>query len=124
MVIVGTINGDLLNAKEPYVAQQCNCVTVTPHGLSKSIATKWKHGDVYSGRSKKSRNTTQDPDEPGSLVITTPDKDTSAPILLHLMAQWTPSKPNTYNRYYPKTHKDTSKNRIEWFQQCLDLLDQ
>jgi O-acetyl-ADP-ribose deacetylase (regulator of RNase III) len=125
MVILGTITGNLLDATEKYIAQQCNCVTVKPHGLSKSIAERWPyHGNVYAERSAKSANTAQDPDQPGSVVITEPERSDSAqPILLHMMAQWTPSKPCSYSRYYPDTYKDTRANREMWFQQCLDILD-
>ena len=124
MVIIGTVIGDLLNAKEPYVAQQCNCNTVTARGLSSGIAKRWKHGDVYSARSKKSANTAQDPDEPGTVVITRAEVDEAGvPVLLHLMAQWTPGKLGSSNRYYPKTYQDTRVNREQWFQDCLDAID-
>lgn len=122
MVIITEIRGNLLDAKERYIAQQCNCVTVRPHGLSKSIAERWSHGDVYSARSARSRNTAQEPDAPGSVVITegAPDE----PVLLHMMAQWTPSKPCSYSRYYPATYKDTVENRQAWFLQCLQALEE
>lgn len=122
MVIVSEVRGNLLDAKEKYIAQQCNCVTVRPHGLSKSIAERWSHGDVYSGRSAKSRNTAQEPDTPGTVVIT--EGGPKEPVLLHLMAQWTPSKPGGYNRYYPSTYRDTSANRKAWFKECLDALEE
>lgn len=61
MVIIETTNGDLLNASETYIAQQCN-VTVKPHGLSMSISNRWIHGNIYQSRSKKSANTALKPD--------------------------------------------------------------
>lgn len=122
MVIISEIRGDLLDAKERYIAQQCNCVTVRPHGLSKSIADRWSHGDVYAGRSARSRNTAQKPDVPGSVVIT--ENGPNEPILLHMMAQWTPSKPCSYSKYYPSTYKDTIVNRKIWFQECLHALEE
>ena len=124
MVIIDEVAGDLLNAKEPYIAQQCNCVTVKPHGLSQSIAKKWSYGDAYSGRSKKSNNTATDPDEPGSVVIAEPPEGCSGPILLQMMAQWCPSKPGAYNRYYPTTYVDSKENRRKWFKDCLQALDE
>lgn len=121
MVIVGEVRGDLLDAEENYIAQQCNCVTVRAHGLSKSLAQRFPHGDVYGDRSKKSGNTAQEPDTPGSVVVTEHDGE---PVLLHLMAQWTPSKPGSYNRHYPQTYKDTRANREAWFMECLEILEQ
>lgn len=123
-MIIDIINGDLLDATESYIAQQTNCNTVTAHGLSKSIAQRWKHGDVYSQRSRKGqRNAAAEPDEPGSVVITEPGPGSSGPIILHMMAQWTPGKAGAYNRYYPKTYQDTARNREGWFLECLNILD-
>lgn len=54
----------------------------------------------------------------------TPDVSQSdAPIILNLRAQWSPSRPGTYSRYYPQTIVDSVKNRQQWFQECLDILD-
>jgi O-acetyl-ADP-ribose deacetylase (regulator of RNase III) len=124
MVIVNIVDGDLLDATEPYIAQQCNCTTVTAYGLSKSIANKWKHGDVYSQRSKRAKNPVE-PDTPGSVVITTSPSPGPGPgpTLLHLMAQWSPGRLGSSNRYYPQTYQDTRINRELWFQDCLNALD-
>lgn len=119
MVIIDQIDGDLLEAEEKYIAQQCNCVTVTAHGLSKAIAARFPHGNVYGKRRKHSRNTALTPDEPGTVVVAEREDQ---PTLLHMMAQWTPSKAGAYNSFYPKTYVDTRQNRVLWFSQCLKVL--
>ena len=56
MVIINTIQGNLLEAKEDYIAQQCNCITCNAHGLSQSIIDKWPHGDPYGTKRRDTRN--------------------------------------------------------------------
>lgn len=119
-MIVEEIEGDILQATENYIAQQCNCVTTKPHGLSEIISQHFPHGDVYGKRKKKSANTAMFPDEPGSVVIT---EHAGYPTLLHMMAQWAPGKIGTYCRYYPTTYRDTRANRESWFANCLTILD-
>ena len=57
MVIIEIKKGDLLKANESYICQQCNCVTIKSHGLSKSIGDKYSYGDPYKNRPKKTPNT-------------------------------------------------------------------
>ena len=57
MVIVSFVEGDLLNANQKYIAQQCNCVTCLPHGLSKAISKKFNHGGLYEFRKREINNT-------------------------------------------------------------------
>jgi len=123
MVIVSTVSGNLLDATEKYIAQQCNCNTLTAHGLSQTIADRWSYGDVYSDRKRKSPNSTTEPDEPGSVILTEPGPGETGPTILHMMAQWTPSRPGNYSKYYPRTHVDSRENRVKWFKQCLDIID-
>ena len=125
MVIIKILKGDLLNAKETYICQQCNCVTIKSHGLSKYISDKYNWANPYKIRPKKSENTTSQPDEPGTIVsLEHPDIPEKYPIILCLMGQWCPGKPGIYNKYYPNKYDDTYKNRKKWFQECLDILDE
>jgi len=121
MVIIATVRGDLLNSKPIsghwYIAQQCNCNTKTPYGLSDAIAKKWRYANPYNNRRSQ-------PDIPGSVVILEPPADpATGPTVLCLMAQWGPSKPRAYSNRYPRTYEDTYDNRKRWFQDCLERLD-
>lgn len=122
MTIIEVIEGDLLESNEHYIAQQCNCVTTKPHGLSQSIAKKYPWANIYAQRCARSANTALKPSIPGTIDISTsPNGETR---IIHLYAQWTSGKSGSYNRYYPETFNDTMQNRISWFRLCLEHLDQ
>lgn len=121
-MILETINGYLLDAKEEYIAQQCNCVTVKAHGLSAAIAKRFPYADLYSQRSRiGSRNCTADPDIPGTIKIAA-DPECPKKIIC-MFAQWTPGKPSAYSKFYPKTFDDSYKSRKIYFKKCLDEID-
>jgi hypothetical protein len=131
MVIIKTVNGDICNAKERYICQQCNCVTVKPHGLSKYIADRFPYANVYASRPARSANTAAVPDEPGTVVEMGYELEDGAeeapadrtPTVLCMMGQWLPGKPGVYSRCYPRTHTDTPADRESWFRDCLDIID-
>ena len=124
-MIIDTISGDLLCAKESYICQQCNCLTLKSHGLSKSISDKYEWANPYAIRPKKSANSTSEPDEPGTIVeMSHPLKPDKYPTVLCFMSQWCPGKPNKFNQYYSKEYADTVSEREGWFQNCLDILDE
>lgn len=120
MVVIEIIKGNLLDSArvegEWYIAQQCNCNTKKPHGLSETISKQWPYADPYQTR-------IGGPDTPGTVVTMKPADRDDGPIVLCLMAQWGPSKPGSFSRYYPNTYKDTRDNRKEWFRECLEVLD-
>ena len=117
MVIIKTIKGDLLDAKESYICQQCNCVTVKSQGLSKYISEKYSWADPYKIRLEH--------DEPGTIVeLKHSSQQDNSHIILCFMAQWCPGKPNAYKKYYSNKYNDTYQNRKKWFQECLDILDE
>lgn len=60
MVILKVVKGDLLDAPESVIVQQCNCVTKKSLGLSKSIAEKFPFANHYATRTVKS-------DTPGNI---------------------------------------------------------
>lgn len=124
MVVVETIRGDVLRSKPAsgkwFIAQQCNCNTRKPHGLSDTIAKRWPYADPYGTRGGG-------PDTPGTIVVMEPPNpcraNDDAPTVLCLMAQWGPSKPGAYSHVYPRTYQDTYSNRKKWFAECLTVLD-
>ena len=120
MVIIDTIKGDITETEHKYIVHQCNCNTVKSHGLSKTIANKFPWADVYSKRIQiGSRNATSCPSTPGTIELLTNGNKT----IICLFAQWTPGKPGDYTKYYPKTYDDTEMNRINWFKDCINKVD-
>lgn len=114
------IEGDILNSQEEYIVQQCNCLTITSSGLSKTLADKWSWADPYSKRRRiGSRNLAieEDRDAPGTIrILSSNDKN-----VICMFAQWAPGKCQKY-KSYPSYEIDTYPNRKIWFQKCLDLI--
>ena len=125
------IEGNILDAKEQYIAQQCNCLCVIPHGLSKAIADKYPWGDPYKTRTKMTRNCAipEDRDTPGTIrVLRSPTRDGGeggeggeGKSIICMFAQWAPGKPRAF-KSYPQYEKDTYDARIEWFKSCLEVM--
>ena len=124
MTILEIKTKTILNADEKYIAHQCNCNTIKPHGLSQSLFSKYKYANIYEKRKKKGPNSTTQPDTPGTVIISkSPLFPDSNKIILNLLAQWLPSKPGKFNKYYPNTYEDTYENRKMWFQDCINNID-
>ncbi len=115
------IKENILNSTEKYIAQQCNCLTVSAHGLSQSLADKWTWCHPYSSRSRLGRRNLaieDDRDESGTIrILSSENKDKN---VICMFAQWAPSKPGKYN--YPNSDTDTYQNREKWFEECLDKI--
>lgn len=45
-----TTTGNIIYAKEQYILQQCNCLTIRGHGLSDTLARAFPYADIYSNR--------------------------------------------------------------------------
>jgi O-acetyl-ADP-ribose deacetylase (regulator of RNase III) len=124
MVIIDIINGDILNAKESYICHQCNCVTKTSYGLSKSISNKYIWADIYKTRSENKQNV-QELDEPGTIIeLEDPIDPNKFHKVICFMSQIGPRKPNTYKKLYLNIYNDTYENRKKWFRDCLHILDE
>jgi O-acetyl-ADP-ribose deacetylase (regulator of RNase III) len=136
------VEGNILDAKEKYIAQQCNCLTVRSHGLSKSIISKWDYGDPYGKRKQLgNRNLAveNDRDKPGTIRILSDSNNKDSKNIICMFAQWCPGPPNEISKYksYPNKDQrsfkvktlssllpnfkiDTRQNRVKWFKECLD----
>lgn len=116
--------GDILKSTENTILQQCNCLTVSAHGLSQTLANKWKWSDAYSTRRKVGRRNLAieaDRPDPGTIKkLSSPDKSKS---VVCFFAQWAPGKSHAFTSY-PNWHIDTNDNREKWFQDCLDALSE
>lgn len=118
------IYGDLLDFKCDVIVQQCNCLTVKSHGLSKSISDKWPEADIYSKRNKQTPNLAikQDRGTPGTCLIIPLTNTSKCKYVASILGQWKPGK--IYSVYnYPKfVLPETSIQRELWFKQgLLDL---
>lgn len=101
--MIKTINGDLLKAKEEYIAHQCNCVTNNAAGLAKSIYQVFPYANVYADRTDHSM--------PGTIQICGNGKDQRYVI-------------NMFSQYYPggawdDFDNDTPELRLHYFEKCL-----
>lgn len=93
-------NGSILEAKEQYIAQQCNCISSNYKGLSKAIVEEFPWAKFYS-ESKR---------EPGTIKIEGNGIDKR--FVIGMFAQ----------RYVSisKYNNDTDEMRLLWFEKCLD----
>lgn len=120
------LDGDLLEptADIDCVVQQCNCLTVSPHGLSASIAEKWPSCDVYRLRKAvPRRNLAVESDRavPGTAKLL---KATNTLQVACLFGQWYPGRIGApYQKVYPKhILTDSSDQRLKWFVSALEDL--
>ena len=113
------VKGDILNATEDFILQQCNCLTVKAHGLSETLGNKFPHARVYNHRKPISQhaygsNIAIEVDRaiPGTAVICT-----GVPGIICLFSQWRPGKITApYFDYYPESNpRETELQRLLWF---------
>lgn len=98
------VTGDLLNAKEKYIAHQCNCVTTYAAGMAKSIFDKFPYSDVYSNRLIHNH--------PATIEIMGNGQDQR--YVINMYAQYYPGKPK-----YPNSNLDGQVVREKYFHKCL-----
>mgnify|MGYP003388283481 CR=1 FL=1 len=123
MTIIKIIEGDLLEASEKYIAQQTNCLTCHSHGLSKNIARKFSHGNIYGTRKPLTRNICieTDRDVPGTIQILK-----GHPNIICIFGQWAPGKSNgVWVNRYPlyQNIKETKQLRLIWFQNAIKEIE-
>lgn len=113
-------DGDLLQfEKADFIVQQCNCLSVKPHGLAESIARAFPEADTYSKRQAMgSRNLACPKDRaiPGSITIHN--------RVINMYAQWRPGRIGApyFSAYPDGEEKETSLTRQKWFSECLDAI--
>jgi O-acetyl-ADP-ribose deacetylase (regulator of RNase III) len=97
-------DGDLVLAKEKYIAHQCNCITHRAAHLSKTIHNAFPYADVYTNR--------QFQDDPGTIKINGNGEDKR--FVISMFGQLYPGKSK-----YPNDLLDGIKAREKYFHQCL-----
>lgn len=130
---IPVINGDICDIKSDMIVQQCNCLTVRPHGLSQQIKEKLRvdpygHRRLLIGRSNCAIK--EDREEIGSVKIYCL-KNKNICYVACLFAQFAPGKSGNYykeicsehiNRLTLKPIIDNKTEREAWFQLCLSKL--
>lgn len=121
-MIVKIVPGDLLEAQELFIAQQCNCCTTRAHGLSDQIFSKFPYADVYAQRPSRSMaNRAITPSKPGTVSV---HVKKGYPTILNLMGQYGPGKPHYSKRFYSSDkYKDDATARLGYFSCCLRELE-
>lgn len=109
--------GDLVEATEDYIMHQCNCISVRPHGLSKTIASSLgSEYDVYARRRPIGRRNCcieADRPEPGTALIL---RDR----VICLFGQYGMGRPFSSNNRNRDLHPgDTHAQREAWFASAL-----
>ena len=101
------VNGDLTEAKEKYIAHQCNCTTKSVKGLAVAVFGKFPYANIYKDRRAFGAT------EPGKIIVC--GNGTTQRYVINMLAQYSggrPKKPETY------------ETRAQYFQQCLDQIKQ
>jgi len=101
------VEGDLLDAKEKYIAHQCNCVTKRAAHLAQAVFGRFPYADVYTGRTT--------PNKPGTIRIMG-DGD-SQRYVINMFGQYYPGSPKAINE--GAYNLDGKKIREHYFHQCL-----
>lgn len=118
--MLSIVNGiDIVLATEEFIVQQCNCVSVSPHGLSKHIA-KTIGVDPYSSRISlygKNLAIVKDRPLPGTIKI----YNKSNPKVICMFSQYGMGKPYTYNNSN-KQWVDSFDIRKKWFLESLEQI--
>lgn len=117
MVIIASVDGNILEQNEHnIICQQCNCVTLTSKGLAEQIAKKYPWADIYARRKYNGKNKHS---FPGTIEL----NNDSGTVIVHMFGQVFPGRYGS-NRFYEHiTLKDGPQERINYFKQCLQHLD-
>jgi len=130
---IPVIIGDLVDTDVDIIVQQCNCLTITAHGLSQHIKDRLKV-DPYGHRKRltgrKNCAVKDDRTTVGTIKLYHL-KNRRPSYVACLFAQFSPSKPGSYyhdiiaEHQDPITHQpitDDAEQRIIWFKRCLNSL--
>lgn len=88
-MIAQMVKGDLLDAKEKYIAHQCNAVTNQAGGLAYYIFKKFPHSDIYKHRPFPYKAVGDD--FPGHCIIKGDGKKDR--FVVNMIAQYYPGSP-------------------------------
>lgn len=101
------VEGNLLDAGEQYIVQQCDCLSSDTHGLSRHIADRFPHADVYSVLPPSER-------VPGTIAVMGDCSKGERPVVC-AFSQFGMGKPGSYDN----ATDDSFASRHTWFRSCL-----
>lgn len=104
-------NADILTSKEEVIVHQVNTTSIYAKGLAKSIFSKYPYADIYSNRTHVAFRGTH---KLGDIVIKGDNNSSDTRIVVALVSQKYPGRPNTSN--------DTREIRLSAYKSCLDKL--
>lgn len=125
-----TKDGNLLHATEEYIAHQCNCVSVHPHGLSHMIAKQFPTANIYGQRALRTSSVTgkpvknyarpEDIGTPGTIVVSNVNSDSNSGIkgVIAMLAQYSMGRPHEWSNI--EGIADYVSDRTRYFKMCLD----
>ncbi len=94
---IKVVAGDILEAKEQFLAHQTNCTTSYARGLASQIFKKFPEADIY-----KKRKNIKDHSKPGTITV--------IGRIINMNGQYSPGRPRG---------SDTAEKRELYFTQCL-----
>lgn len=107
------LNGNLLEAKETFIAHQCNCISHRAAHLAKSVFDRFPYADIYDERTP---NWIPPPSmQMGDIVVCGNGLDCR--FVINMLAQMYPGSPR-----YPGSTRDGFLARQKAFQSCLDKI--
>lgn len=137
------IKKSILTVTTGYILQQCNCVTIYPHGLAADLEKTFPGTCPYYLRKGVSTSKTipmerklnvakkEDRSEPGTVMILS---DEGHPHIVNMFAQYSPGKVQPANKIwwqlvladgdsvYENQVPDQSIDREKYFATCLDTI--
>jgi len=107
------VEGDLLTAKEEYICQQTNCISINARGLSETIRLKFGVDPYSHRRSLHGRNHAipEDCDIPGTIKVLSNGENK----VICMFAQYGMGEPFSYGNNID----DSFEKRLKWFNLCL-----
>lgn len=110
---VTIVKGDLLEAKEKYIAHQCNAVSNQAGGLAHYLFKKFPHADIYKDRPFPYQ--ASGPNFPGHIRIT--GDGINNRFVINMIAQYYPGSPINENSLL-----DGATARLAYFHKCLGTI--
>ena len=101
--MITTIQANILDATEKYIAHQTNCTSKSASGVAQAIFAHYPYSNIYASRAHN--------DLPGHILISGDGKEER--FIINMMAQHYPGAPRT------NSSLDSATAREGYFWQCL-----